>query len=232
MNMKKAILLTLLFVCVSVSSYADGVKGDPEVQYKYRFGLDFQIKLAKGLKLNLAPELRFNDGYDNLQLDGSLSYKVYDKIYLGATYRLVIDRVEGSGATTYSAYGFSSNNYDSEVYHRYGFDVSYKDKFGRFYPSLRVRYNNFTDEDIDDKSFLRYRAKVEYDIRKCKITPFVSAEAFQQMHENLLYKMRYSAGFDLKTGKSSSLSFDYKFDYFTLEYKNANIFSAGYKYRF
>ncbi|MFI3321983.1 MAG: DUF2490 domain-containing protein [Rikenellaceae bacterium] len=236
MNLKKLILIPLLFLASYFRAFADGTKDDVEVQYRYQFGADLQFKLIKNLKLNVEPELRFNDGYDKFHLNGGLTYKTFGCIYWGATYRLVVDRVESSSSfysNSLSLFGgFNSNNYESDVYHRYAFDATFKEKYGRFTPSFRVRYNNFTDEDISSKEFLRYKAKVDYDIRKCKITPFVSAEAFQQLGINMLYKMRYSTGFDLKTGKDSSLSFDYRFDFFNLEYKNANIFSVGYKHKF
>lgn len=232
MKVQRALLSLLFIFGMVASTFAKGTKDDVEVKYKYQFGADFQIKLTKGLKLNLEPEFRFNDGYDKLLLNGGLTYKTFGCIYWGATYRLEIDRVESSTSSTISSGWGSTNNYESDIYHRYAFDVTYKDKFGRLTPSFRLRYNNFADEDVDDKEFIRYRAKVEYDIRKSKITPFVSVEAYQEMDENMLYKMRYSTGFDLKVSKRSALSFDYKFDFFTLEYKNANIFSVGYKHKF
>ncbi|MFI3317399.1 MAG: DUF2490 domain-containing protein [Rikenellaceae bacterium] len=234
MNIKKLILLPAMLFALCSPAFADGIEGDPEVVYKYQFGADFQVKLMKGLKLNIEPEFRFCEGYDKFNLNGGLSYKTFGCLYFGAAYRIIIDRVESESSSTnnmmYS--GFGANNYDSEYYHRYAFDVTYKEKFGRFTPSFRLQYSNYTDDEVDDKEYLRYRAKVEYDIKKCKITPFVAAEAFQELDENLLYKMRYVTGFDLKTGKQSSLSFAYKFEYFTLKYKNTNIFSLGYKYKF
>lgn len=222
--------LALLLGVVS-GAMADGTKEDPEVLYKYRFGVDFQIKLAKGLKLNVEPEFRFNDGYDKLLLNAGVSYKTFGCIYWGATYRLDVDRVE-SASSSVDMSAFGSGNYDSEVYHRYAFDVTYKDKFGRFTPSFRLRYNNFADDEVTDKEFMRYRAKVKYNIRKSKITPHVAVEFYQELGDNMLYKSRFATGFDLKTGKDSNIGLDYKFDLFALEYKNANIFSVGYKYRF
>ncbi|MFI3277926.1 MAG: DUF2490 domain-containing protein [Rikenellaceae bacterium] len=230
MNIKKLILPPLLLLGAIASAWADGTKDDPEVLNKYQFGADFQIKLTKGLKLNIEPELRYNGGYDKFLLSGGLTYKTFGCIYWGATYRLIVDRGESKESTSSSIFGFG--DYESDTYHRYAFDVTYKDKFGRFTPSFRLRYNNFTDDGMDDREFLRYRAKVEYNIKRCKFTPSASVEAYQSMEENLLYKMRYSAGCDLKTGEKSSLSLDYKFDYFCLEYKNANIFSLGYKFKF
>ncbi|MFR9566524.1 MAG: hypothetical protein SNH13_04625, partial [Rikenellaceae bacterium] len=163
MNIKKLILPPLLLLGAIASAWADGTKDDPEVLNKYQFGADFQIKLTKGLKLNIEPELRYNGGYDKFLLSGGLTYKTFGCIYWGATYRLIVDRGESKESTSSSIFGFG--DYESDTYHRYAFDVTYKDKFGRFTPSFRLRYNNFTDDGMDDREFLRYRAKVEYNIK-------------------------------------------------------------------
>ncbi|MFI3285853.1 MAG: DUF2490 domain-containing protein [Rikenellaceae bacterium] len=231
MKVKRIITLALLFLTTTIVVFASGTEEDVEILYKYQFNVDLQFKLAKDLKLNIAPEIRFNDGYDKFLLDGGLSYKTFGCITWGATYRLVVDRVE-SATSSYDAFGFGANNYDSELYHRYAFNVTYKDKFGDFTPSFRLRYNNYADDEIDDEAYLRYKAKVEYDIPKCKVTPFLSAEAYQDLSKGEFSKVRYSTGIDLKCGKDSALSFDYKLDFFLLKYKNANIFSVGYKYKF
>ncbi len=232
MRIRGAFIILFLMMLGGVSELrADGTRDDVESLYKYRLGVTMQIPIVKGLKLNLEPEFRFFEGYDKMMLNGGLRYKTFGCLYFGATYRLEIDRVEGSGDTQ-SYYGFGENKYDSELFHRYAFDVTYKDKFGRFTPSFRVRYNNFADEEITSKEYLRYRAKVEYNIKKCRFTPSVGVEAFQEMEDRMLYKMRYSAGWDYKLSKVSSLGIDYKFDLFALEYKNAHIFSVGYRCKF
>lgn len=230
MNIRRVILILLLVFGAIFTSRAEGTRDDVENLYKYRMGVDFQIKLMKGLKLNLEPEFRFYEGFDKLMLNGGLTYKTLGCIYIGATYRLEVDRTESqSSSSSYFGYGSS---YSSELYHRYAFDLTYKDEFHRFTPSFRLRYNNFADDEITNREFLRYRGKVEYNIRKCKLTPFVSVEAFQELEEMMLYKMRYSTGFDYKVNKVSSFSLDYKLDFFNLKYRNTHIFSAGYKCRF
>ncbi len=191
MSIKK-IILPLLLPLVAISSlYAgDGTRDDVEVVNKYRFGTDFQIKLMKGLNLDIEPEFRFNGGFDDFILNGSLSYKTFGCIYWGATYRLICDREESdtaSVATTSSLFwGDTQKAYEWECLGRYAFDVTYKDKFGRFTPAVRLRYNNFADDDGEDEyysdsKFLRYKGKVEYDIRKCKLTPELAVEAFQEL---------------------------------------------------
>ncbi len=227
--MRRVILTALLAVGCSLSALADGTKDDPEVLYKYQVGAEFQIKLAKGLELELSPELRYNDGYDKMHLNGGVSYKTLGCLYLGASYRLILDRVESS-SYSYSVWGTSS--YETESSHRYAFDVTYKDKMGDFTPSFRAQYTTYGEDGESGDHYFRYKAKVDYNIPKCKFTPFISVEAFQELDDNMFDRMRYSTGFSYKLSKSKSLSFDYKFDYYLLEYKNANVFSIGYKVKF
>ncbi len=198
-----------------------------ENNYKYRVGANFDIKLIDNLKLDVGTQLRYADGYDMFVLDGGLSYKTFGCITWGASYRIMVDRLD---SYTYNAFGGYS--YDKESFHRYAFDVTYKDKFGRFTPSFRVRYNNYTDDGYEDEAYLRYRAQVEYNIPKCKLTPSIGVEAYQEMEENMLYKTRYTADLEYKFTKKSAIALNYKLDFFALKYKNNHIFSIDYKYKF
>lgn len=227
---KNTILICSLLFVGEVTAYAADTDDDVKVQYKYRVGGEVELDLVDNLSLNIEPELRFNEGYDKFLLSSGLSYKSFGCIYWGATYRLVVER---EGEYIYnSGNAFSSMQSESEYQHRYALDVTYKDKFGRFTPSFRIRYDNYADGEITDREFLRYKAKLAYNIRNCKIAPFVEAEGYQELEEMMLYKMRYGAGFKVKVGQHSSFSFNYKFDLFTLEYKDAHIFSVSYKYKF
>lgn len=223
-------LFALVAVMVTMSVYADGTRDDVEGVYKYRLETDFQIKLMKGLKLNVGPELRFYEGFDRLLLNAGLTYKRFGCVYFGAAYRMVVERYgEGYNETATGDYEYQKG---PNIYHRYAFDVTYKERYHRFTPSFRFRYNNYTEDDLENKNYLRYRAKVDYDIKKCRLTPAVFVEAFQNLDLGKLYKMRYAAELDYKIGKHASMALSYMEDFFCLEYKNAHIFSLGYKQRF
>ncbi len=232
MNKKKILLASIFTLLFSGLSFAQSYT-EVENVYKYRVGAELEYKIIKGLKLSVEPEFRFFEGYDQMQINSALSYKTFGCITWGASYGVVIDREESS-SSSYSSFGFNpmGSQYESDIYYRYAFDVSYKDDFGRFTPSLRVRYSNYDDEDIDDKEFMRYRAKVSYNIPKCKFTPSLSAEWYQQMDDMMLFKTRYAAGLDYKISKQVSLGADYKLDFYNLKYKNGHIFTFCYKYKF
>lgn len=221
MNAKKIILTLVVLLSCSMVSYGQSSAEELETNFRYRYGLDFQIKIIDGLKLDLAPELRYKDGsLDKFIFGAALSYKTFGVITWGATYKFVGEPKD---------IGYRR---DMEWCGRYNFDVEWGDDFGRFSPSVRVRYDNYADDDIDDKEYLRYRVKLEYDIKKCKLTPGISVEAFQELGDMMLYKMRYSAELGYKFTKTFSMGVNYKFDFFNLEYKNNHIFSLGAKFKF
>lgn len=207
-------LITHLFI-TGKTTFAQEV--DNELQT--RTELELVYKPIKKLKLTFMPQLRFDEHFslDKYLFEGEAEYKVLKFLELGATYRFVVN---------------PRDTKDTEYFNRYGFSATAKKEFGRFEPALRLRYSNYADDDVSDKSFMRYKAALKYDIPDCKLTPFVAAELFQQFDGGDLYKMRYSTGLDYKLFKKNYLGVSYKFDYYNMEYKNRHIISVGYKIKF
>ncbi len=220
-NVKRFTLRVAAFVVLLLAVYTPSVSAQ-EIDWdsEIRTGIDLDWGLTKNLSLNVGTELRLDKRFalDDFLVGAGLSYKTFGFLTWGAEYRLEIE----SGENTAS----------SEKHHRYAFDATAQKKFDRFTPSLRVMYSNYGDEEMAGNEYLRYRAKVKYNIRKCALTPYVSVEAFQELEEGMLKKMRYTAGVDYKFENGNSVIFDYKFDFFNLEYKNRNIFDISYKIRF
>lgn len=212
-NIRLKIATILLVLCgLSANSFAQDYEVDNDFQY--RFGMDFNWTLVKNLKLSVEPEFRFEDpfSFDRFQVDIGLKYKTFGFLSWGAQYRLMLEPGNSNG--------------------QYAFNLTAKEKFGKFTPSLRLQYSNYTSSEIYDKEYLRYKAGLEYDIRKSPFTPYASVEIFHQLDVNLLLKTRYTAGFDFKVKKGRYLNFDYSFEYYALDYKNRHIFSFGYKLNF
>lgn len=207
-----------LIVCV-LGFHAQSFAEDIDNESQYRIGVELDWDLTKRLKLSVEPQLRIDDdvSVDRYQLETGLSYKTFGFLYWGASYRLIVT---------------SSESLQAESSSKYGFSATAKEKYGRFTPSLRLMYSNYSDEDSENSEFLRYRAKVKYNIRRSSLTPYLAIEAFQDLEESELFKTRYTAGFDLKVDKNRSFDFNYKLDLYSLEYKNRHIFSVGYKLSF
>jgi len=198
----------------------DAIAQDVENEYQTRTELKLSFKPWKKVKINIAPQLRFDESFtlDKSLIEGELEYKVWNLFTLGAAYRFIANQRE---------------NKDTEYLSRYSYSASTKKDFGRFEGAFRLMYSNYADDDDDDVlDFLRYKLSLKYDIAKCKITPFVSTELFQALDGSSVYKMRYSVGADYKLFKKNYLGVNYKFDYYKSEYLNKHIVSVGYKIKF
>jgi len=206
--------ITLLFFA-STKNQAQEIETD----FQTRTALDLSFKPIKNLQLSFTPELRFDENFslDKYVFEGGAEYKVLKFLELGATYRFGINPRDGK---------------DTQYANRYSFSATAKKEFNRFQPAFRLSYTNDADDEVSNEKFLRYKASLDYNIRKSKITPFVGVEAFQRLSDADLYKMRYSAGLDYKLVKKNYLGVNYKFDYYQNEYKNRHIFSVGYKIKF
>ena len=218
MKYKRKITIYLLpliaGILFSVKAFPQTVTNDFQTRTEVKLSLEPLDKFT----LNLNPEVRWDEsfGVSKYMLESGISYKPVKGLSLGASYRFIINpRTDKS----------------TEYLHRFALYTSYKKKIKRFEPSLRVKYTNYT-EDITAGEFLRYRAKIEYDIKSCKITPAVSAEAFHDLSGSQIYKMRYGLGADYKLGKKSTLELGYMLDYYMLDYRNKHILTLGYKYKF
>lgn len=187
--------------------------------FQSRANVEIGLKPIKHLKLSLIPELRFDETFslDEYHIETEIEYEVLDFLSLGAAYRFTVNPRETKA---------------TEYLNRFALSATAKKEFGRLEPAFRLRYSNYADDEITDKRFLRYKASVKYDIANCKITPFVAAEAFQQLNDFQLYKMRYSFGLDYKLFKKNYIGLSYKLDYYKNELRNRHIVSIGYKIKF
>jgi len=208
-------MLALLLLPFSFLSQAQEVENDVQ----YRLGAEINYKIVKGLKLSVEPQVRFKDDFsvNRYQLEGGLRYKTFGFLYWGTSYRLIIKPVD---------------IFETEKYGKYSFSLMAKESFDRFTPALRLRYSNYADDDSDENAFLRYKASLKYDIKDCKITPNIALEAFQELEDNHLYKMRYTAGITYKLKQDNYIDLTYKLDYYNLEYRNRHIIGLSYKYDF
>ncbi|WP_319501849.1 DUF2490 domain-containing protein [uncultured Draconibacterium sp.] len=216
--MNTRLILTIVFV-ISILATPRTFAQETENEFQTRTKLDMSFKPVKKVKFTITPELRYEDDFslDKYLLEGILEYKASKLFTLGASYSLV---------------GNVRDEKDTEYFSRYAFSATAQKEFGRFESSLRLMYSNYADDDVDDKNFLRYRAKVKYDIPDCKITPFVAVQLFQDLDNGGLHKTRYSVGADYKLFKKNYIGIDYKFDYYNTEYLNKHIISLGYKIKF
>lgn len=209
-----AILFAAFFVLTS-GSHAQVVVNE----FQPRTIVDLSYKPIKKLKISLSPELRFNNDFsiDKYLIEGEVEYKFYKPFSLSARYGLV-----GNLRTVKS----------TEYFGRYAFSAKFEKSFKRFDPSLKIMYSNYADDGVQDKNFLRYKAKLKYNIPHFKVNPFVSYQLFQDLNAGGIYKSRYAVGAEYKLFKKNYIGVNYKFDYYNKEYLNRHILSLNYKIKF
>lgn len=211
---KRHFLLSFLLFGLTIQVSAQDIDND----FQTRTGVKLSFKPLKDVKISFSPELRFNNTlqFDQYLLEGAIEYQPIKRITLGTSYRFTGNKT-GSG--------------DYENKNKYALFIEANRKIKRFTPSLKMSYTNSADDE-NNSHFLRYKASIDYNIRKSKFTPEISIEAFQDLGDNNWYKMRYSTGIDYKISKNNSIGIDYKLDYYMHAYRNKHIVSIGYKFKF
>ncbi|MCW3804903.1 DUF2490 domain-containing protein [Plebeiibacterium marinum] len=206
-------LIAILFI--NVIAFAQ----DVENEYQTRTAFELAFKPVKRVKLSITPEFRFDENYalDKSLIEGEASYKAMKMLTFSGSYRFIANQRETK---------------DTEYLNRYALGASLEKKIKKFETSFRLRYSNYSDDDGEENDFMRYKLSLKYDIPKCKVTPFVAWEVFQQLSNSEMYKNRFALGFDYKLFKKNSVGIDYKFDYYNNEYLNKHIVSIGYKLKF
>lgn len=219
--LKNRNIIIVLLLLIGIPLVAQETDTDTEIEndFEYRSSFKFSYKPIKKLKINFTPEVRFKDNFtvDNYLLETELVYKPFKHFYVGGNYRFVIN---------------PRTQKTTEYLHRFGVTTTYKRKFDRFEPQVRLSYTNYADDDDVDDNFLRYKAALGYDIKKCKLTPTISAELFHQLADNEMYKVRYKLALDYKIFKNNYVGASYRLDYYLKKYENNHIFSIGYKLKF
>ena len=212
------LLLGVLFAGQTYSQTTENESQAIENDFQTRAEVKLSFSPIKKFKITFIPELRMDESFDidKYLLETELSYKPIKDLSLSGSYRFV------------------SNPRDTkatEYLHRFALTAEYSKSIKRWEPSFRIKYTNYT-EDAFDGEFLRYRAKLEYDIKNFKLTPYIRAEGFHDLSQDELYKMRYALGGKYKLNKKNSVRIGYMLDYYLQDYRNKHILTIGYNFKF
>lgn len=210
----KKLLLTFLSASFMLLNFAQDVENDFQTRAKVKLGFNPVSKV----KVFIIPQFRLDETFniDKYLADAEVIYKPISLFSIGGSYRII---------------GESNSEGKDELLNRFALNASLQKIFKRWEPSIRTKYTNYT-EDLNGGEFLRLRGKVEYNIRKSKITPSISTEAYNDLNNNGWYKLRYGIGINYKINKNQSFFTGYRFDYYLKQYRNKHILNLGYKINF
>ena len=178
-------------------------------------GSKFELEATEGLRLN-----NNSSQLDNIYTELSLGFSPWKFLELGGNYRFICNQKKDGSR---------------ENIHRFDMDLKLKSEIKRFDFEYRFRweaYPTFANENPDHVFFLRHKLGVDYDIRKCKITPYFSAELFHKFRDSKadeLRKLRYSAGASYKYHRFMLL-LRYQNEIYVNEPDNNFILVLRYKY--
>lgn len=182
----------------------------------------FSTKLSKKLELSVDPELRFNEDFELNEyfIQPAIEYKFHKYFRLGAGYR----------------FGFNVNKNDEhESFGRFHVDAKTGFKWKNFNPKFRLRFTNADDfsDDNAPTNYLRYKLKLEYNIRKLNLEPYIMNEWYQDLDEKEFSKSRFESGLMYKVNKHHKIGAYFR----TNNYLNSNkdtkkIIGLSYKYSF
>lgn len=207
----------------------------PTMAQDQDFGLDLtlatDIKVDKRWSLGIEGEMISRNDcktIDRWSLGLETSYKATDWLKLTAGYQLQYNNYQEK--IKYQSSGDLKTwrpSYWKEAYRFYA-SATFSTTVGRFDLSLRERWQytlrpestqdryDFVDKAWEDqlietrhKHVLRSRAKVEYNIPKCKIDPYASVELYNGWE---LDKTRYIVGLEWKIRKAHIIDLYYRYD--------------------
>ncbi len=201
MSLKKGIFLLLGIACC-VSVWAQDDLGSS-------LSVDITKRIVKGFNVTFEEEYRTRSNFsetDRFSHTLELSYKPIQYLKVGGAYNLINANHEKKGW---------------EIRHRYYFYATGMLEAGRFSFSLRERFQSTKREGVEEtakranpKLYLRSRLKVDYNIPKCKIDPFVSVELFNSLNDpqgNKVSQWRGIAGVEYKLNKKNTFQLYYRY---------------------
>lgn len=198
--------------------------------------IELSKKIVKDLKLEFNPELRLLDDFkmDSYILEGGLSYKLHQYLTVASYYRFEEewDYKKKSGAY--------KGDYS---YNRLAFDIKSGYEFYRFSLQGRIRYTKGLDA-TNNASEMRYRAKLDYNIKGIKLVPFASIELFNNKSvtddEKMMIsggfkdfnKIRYTGGLSYELNKNNEVSLFYRLQDNRVKDEWTNILGLSFSHDF
>lgn len=193
-------------------------------EYGVWLGVEGEKKITKRIDADFNLQARtFDNGTSMAQwlAETGLTYEACKYVDLALMYRFIADYKDNDGV---------------EYKHRWYGDVKGKIDINRFELSSRIRYQqqyNIT-KSSGVETTIRNKWTLEYNINKCPVSPFVSAEAFAPADDAQfdIEEWRYMIGMTWKINKKQSFEAAWLSDREDGESINLNVLSLSWKNKF
>ncbi len=174
---------------------------------------------SKNWDFQLEAQLRLKDDFSTVDEyfgQFQVNRRVAKGLKLGAAVRYAFENDD------------QGNRQGIENHFRYHFDVRYRTKLDRFMLRYRIRYQNKNELGVDDEATqtLRFKAGVEYNIRRWKLDPYLNGELFNRLQsdEERRLRFRVTLGTSYKLKKAGKIGAYYRIQ------SSFNDIAAGTRY--
>lgn len=196
-------------------------RNDSRTADRWSFGVDGSCKIIKGLKVEAAYSLLYDNNRESISCHEDGSYNNWRPSYWGLRHRFSVS-LTGS---------VSAGRFKLSLRERWQY--TYRPKK----TTERYDFDNSCWEDNavkgKGKNVLRSKLKVEYDIARCKVDPYADVELFNAW---ALQKTRCTVGADWKIKKRHTVGLYYRYQ--SVNDKDddndvgEHILGVNYKYKF
>ena len=201
-----------LFVSILSVGFAFGQNTDNSDDLETWTSVRLRYKASKKWAFELQEQLRLKENSavtDQYFTQLTTRYKLTKYLSLGVGLRY-IKRNDNQGKKQ----GF-------EDHFRYHFDLGFKHNLDRFAFNHRLRYQNKNELGVSEeegdfaKKNFRWKSSINYNIRKWKLDPNVSAEIFNKSYDDgakkfSKYRLTFGTSYNLK--KAGKLDFYYRLE--------------------
>ncbi len=206
-NNYSSVLFLLVFLCGSMLYGQDDNRDfeswtSAELRYKptkrWKTGMELQMRLKDNSSVI--------DGYF-VELSGA--YELFKNFDLGLGFRFIRKNDNKGAVQGYENHG------------RIHVDASYKHKIERFALGYRLRYQNKDELGVTNENgdfadqYIRLKVGTEYDFKKWKLDPQLSAEIFHHSEKNEeagFNKFRVTFGTDYKFKNAGKIGVYYRYE--------------------
>lgn len=202
----KTYVLIVIFWCLIPASWAQQGTVVTIQDFETWSYLSLRYKPIKSFSIGLRQELRLKDNSRTLDVyftELEAKYRLESEFSLAAAGRFLrenddVGRVQGI-----------------ENHFRWNVDAAYKHDIGRFKLGYRLRYQNREELQIigaTPTEKLRLRVGTEYNIKKWKLDPELSAEIFRETSNSTWEKIRVTLGTQYEFKSAGELGVFYRME--------------------
>jgi hypothetical protein len=202
-------------------------------------GVEVNIKVAKHLETKIGYEYRRDNiiGFNKSLATVQITYEIVPGIKTLIKYRNAVF------PNTYSALDLKKNSFSNRF--SCGLNISFLELFNAKSKRLVIQWTgqqqweNFKFQR--NRSILRNKFQIKYDIKNFKLSPYASTELFYSWNRDIIYgssaisiergmnSFRHFIGFEVELSKRQSLDLGFGFREQYLDKTKSNIIRATYK---